>query len=114
LEKANPYETIEAYITGLKQQDEKIVSFISLQKLKWGPVLPQIDNVRITRMPLLPAEDLTEQIHLDVPIEIDWYLKNRGHQTCKDVIHLVRFSPQEGWRIDSTHFLKDNYLKIAK
>lgn len=114
LGRANPYEIIEAYITGMKQQDEKIVSLISLQRLKWTPILPKIDNVRITRMPLLPAEDLTEQIYLDVPIEIDWYLKNRGRQTFKDKIHLVRFSPQEGWRIDSMQFLKDNYLKKDK
>jgi hypothetical protein len=114
LGKSNPYEIIEAYIAGMKQQDKKIVSLISLQQLNWVNILSQIDNVRITRMPLLPAEDLTEQIYLDVPIEIDWYLKNRGRQTFNDNIHLVRFSPQEGWRIDSTQFLKANHFKIEK
>jgi hypothetical protein len=114
LGKANPYEVIEAYIAGIKQQDEKIVSGTSLQQLKWRPIFLQVDNVKITHMSLLPAEDLTEQISLDVPIGIDWCLKNRGRQTFNDEIHLVRFSPHESWRIDSIHFLKDNHIKIDK
>jgi hypothetical protein len=111
LEKANPYEVIEAYMMGLKQHDKNIVNSASLQKMKWKPILSQIDNVKISRMPLLPAEDLTEQISLDVPIEVDWILKNKGRQIFKDEIHLVRFSPYEGWKVDSIHLLKDNQMK---
>lgn len=111
---ANPYEVIEAFIVGLKQQDEKILSEVSSQQLKWKSLLGGIDNVKITSMSLLPAEDLTEQISLDVPIKIDWFIKNRGRQTFNDEIHLVRFSPYESWKIDSAHFLKDNHLKIDK
>ncbi|WML44988.1 hypothetical protein [Neobacillus sp. PS3-40] len=114
LGKANPYEVINAYIVGLKQQDNKISSRASLQKLHWKRIFNQIDNVKISRMPLLPAEDLTEQISLDVPIEIDWFLKTRGRQTFNGEIHLVRFSPYEGWKIDSIHFLKENNIKIGK
>lgn len=110
-EKANPYEIINAYIAGFIQQDSKIISTPSLQKIKWNPVLTKIDAVRISRLPMLPPEDLTEQISLDIPIEIDWYIKNRGRQTFNGQIHMVRFSPIEGWKIDSKQFLKDNYLQ---
>jgi hypothetical protein len=112
ISKANPYEVIEAYIAGLKQQDDKIVTSASLQKMEWEPILSQIENVKISRLPILPAEDLIEQISLDVPIEIDWYLKNKGRQSFKDEIHLVRFSPYERWRIDSSRFLKENHIKV--
>lgn len=110
-EKANPYEIINAYIAGFIQQDSKIISTPSLQKIKWKPVLTKIDAVRISRLPMLPPEDLTEQISLDIPIEIDWYIKNRGRQTFNGQIHMVRFSPIEGWKIDSKQFIKDNYLQ---
>jgi hypothetical protein len=110
LGKANPYEVITAYIAGLKQQDSRIPSLASLQRIKWKPILAQIDNVKISRMPLLPAEDLTEEINLDVPIEIDWYIKNKGRQIFKGEIHLVRFSPIDAWKVDSKRFLKENNL----
>ncbi|MDQ0197686.1 hypothetical protein [Neobacillus ginsengisoli] len=110
LAKANPYEVISAYIAGLKQQDARISSSASLQRIKWQPILAQIENVKISRMPLLPAEDLTEEINLDVPIDIDWYIKNKGRQTFKGEIHLVRFSPFDAWKVDSKQFLKENNL----
>lgn len=110
LNRANPYEVIEAYITGLKQQDKHIVEKTSLQKIKWKPILSQVENVKISRMPLLPPEDLTEQISFDVPIEVDWYLKNVGRHVFKGEIHLIRFAQCESWKIDSIRFLKANNL----
>ncbi len=73
--------------------------------------MARIENVRITRMPLLPAEDLTEEISIDIPIEMDWFIKNRGRQTFRGVIHVVRFSPMDGWKVDSQYFLRDNNLQ---
>lgn len=108
---ATPYEVIDAYIAGFKQQDERITSLISLQQLKWNPILMRVENVKISRMPLLPAEDLTSEISLDVPIEIDWYLKNRGRQLYRGNIHLIRFSTMDAWKVDSKLFLKENQLQ---
>lgn len=108
LAKATPYEVVEAYISGLKQQDQTILSLISMQTLKWRPFFSHIENVKITRMPLLPAEDLQEEINLDIPIEVDWYIKNKGKQTFQGEIHLVRFSSFEPWKVDSESFLKEN------
>lgn len=107
---ANPYEVVNAYVTGLKQQDAMITSKISLQRLKWKPILARIENVRISRMPLLPAEDLTEEISLDIPIEMDWYIKNKGQRVYKGEVHLIRFSPVDAWKVDSRNFLKENDL----
>lgn len=110
LMKANPYQVIEAYVMGIKQHDPLIVQKVSLQKRKWRKVFIKAENVKISRMPLLPAEDLTHLMCLDIPIEIDWYIKNVGRKVYKGEIHLVRFAPNEGWRIDSKRFLKENDL----
>lgn len=110
LSKASPYETVEAYIAGLKQQDAHISKLISVQKLNWKPIVGKIENVRITRMPILPAEDLKEEISMEVPIEIDWFIKNRGSHHYKGEIHLIRFSTMDAWKIDSDLFLKENDL----
>jgi hypothetical protein len=108
---ASPYETVEAFIAGLKQQDTYISKLISIQRLNWKPVLGKIENVRITRMPILPAEDLKHEISMDVPIEIDWFIKNRGRQHYRGEIHLIRFSTMDAWKVDSASFLKENDLK---
>ncbi len=110
LGKANPYEVINAYVVGFKQQDGWITSQASLQTIKWKPILAKVENIRISRMELLPPEDLTEEINLNVPIEIEWYIKNKGRQTFRGEIHLVRFSLIDGWKVDSQQFLEENNL----
>jgi hypothetical protein len=111
LGKANPYEVINAYVAGLKQQDALITSQASLQQIKWKPILAVIENIRISRMEFLPAEDLTNEISLDVPIDVDWYIKDRGRRSFRGDIHLIRFSPMDAWKVDSQDFLKENNLK---
>lgn len=109
---ANPYEVIQAFLEGLRQQDRVITSNASLQKIEWGPAFDQIKGVAIKRLPLLPPEDLTNEISLDIPIEIDWYLKNAGRQSFAGKIHLIRFSQYEGWKIDTLSLFKANYIRI--
>jgi hypothetical protein len=108
---ASPYETVEAFVAGLKQQDSYISKLISIQKLNWKPILGKIENVRITKMPMLPAEDLIHEISMDVSIEMDWFIKNRGQQHYRGEIHLIRFSTMDAWKVDSVSFLKENDLK---
>ncbi|MGG1674649.1 hypothetical protein ACIFOT_02750 [Neobacillus sp. NRS-1170] len=111
LGKANPYDVINAYIAGFKQQDKQITAEASLQNIKWKPILVKVENVRISRMEELPPEDLTEEISLDVPVVVDWFIKNRGSQSFNGNIHLIRFSPADAWKVDSEDFLKENSLK---
>ncbi|MED4225993.1 hypothetical protein [Neobacillus cucumis] len=110
LAKADPYQVINAYIAGYKQQDSHIVSSISLQKITWSPILNKVENVRISRLEMLPPEDLKEEIRLDVPLVIDWYIKDVGRQTFRGEIHLIRFSPVDAWKVDSKPFLQENHL----
>ncbi|WP_423407106.1 hypothetical protein AABM38_14680 [Heyndrickxia sp. MSNUG] len=114
LEQTDPYDLINAFIAGIKQQDPKIVSYISLQEQDWDTILPSIDNVRISRMEVLPHEDITDELSLSVPVEINWQIKGVGGRNFTGLIKLVRFMPNEQWKIDSVQFLKDNGMKATK
>ncbi|WP_040208614.1 hypothetical protein [Neobacillus jeddahensis] len=111
LNQANPYEIINAYISGFKQQDAAITGQSSLQKITWKPILKKVENVKISRMEQLPPEDLTEEISLAVPVVVDWYIEDRGRQTFRGAIHLVRFSPVDAWKVDSLDFVRKNNFR---
>lgn len=106
----DPYEVVSAYITGFKQQDEKIVSAVSIQKREWEDVLKRVENVAISNMPILPEEDLRDELSLTIPIEIEWYIEGTGRRVYSSEINIVRFSPKDAWKIDSDTFLQENRL----
>lgn len=114
LEQTDPYDLVNAYIAGIKQQDSKIIAFISLQELNWDRILPLIDNIRISRMEVLPAEDITDELTLTIPVEINWQLKGVGGRNFIGKINLVRFMPNEQWKIDSVQFLDENRINSGK
>lgn len=109
---ANPYEVVQAYIAGLKQQDERIMSLISLQPVKWKPIFEQIENVKLSRLPMLPAEDLMNAIHLDIPLDLEWHFKDLGVEHATATLHLIRFSPVDPWKVDSLLFFEKNHIPI--
>lgn len=108
LSTVNPYDLVNSYVAGFKQQDKSILKLTSLQKVKWERIISKVENVKISRVHMLPAEDLTDELYLSIPVEIDWYIENRGRNLYRGEIHLVRFSPLGSWKIDSNHFLKEN------
>lgn len=107
LSQADPYEVLKAFVAGFKQQDAHIVNQASLQKITWKPIVKKIENAEISRMELLPPEDLTDELALDVPVEISWSIKGRGWESFNGVIHMVRFSQVDGWKIDADTFLRE-------
>ncbi len=114
LEQTDPYDLVNAYIAGIKQQDPYIVSFISLQDLEWKKLLPRIENININRMEVLPAEDVGDQLTLTVPVEINWQIKGKGGRNFTGEILLVRFLGNEQWKVDSIRFLEDNKITVPK
>nr|WP_198317436.1 hypothetical protein [Cytobacillus praedii] len=108
----DPYEIIRAFIAGLKQQDAQIVSAVSLQKIKWKSLLENVENINLSRMLVMPIEDLTEELSLEIPIEVDMVIKDSGGRSFKGKINLVRFSPYSAWKIDSIQFLEDSQLVL--
>lgn len=112
LERTDPYDLVNAYIAGLKQQDRIIVSMISLQDLEWEKLLYKIENIRISRMEVLPAEDVGDQLSLTVPVEVNFQLKGIGGKTYNGEVNLVRFMPNEQWRVDSVKFFEENGIKL--
>ncbi|MBT2662473.1 hypothetical protein [Bacillus sp. ISL-45] len=113
LEQTDPYDLVNAYIAGLKQQDRDIVSLVSLQNLEWGKILYKIENIRISRMEVLPGEDVGDQISLTVPVEVNLQLKEIGGKTFTGEVLLVRFMPNEQWRVDSIKFFEEAGIKVS-
>ncbi|GLB61149.1 hypothetical protein [Cytobacillus sp. NCCP-133] len=107
---ANPYDAVSAFMAGLKQQDPKIVQPLSLQPFNWIKLMPAIENVRLVSMPVLPAEDLEEELTLEIPVEVVLFIKNSGRQHFRGSIQLVRFSPAGSWKVDNRRFLEENHL----
>jgi hypothetical protein len=107
---ADPYELVNSYVAGFKQQDKSILKLVSLQKIKWGPIISKVENVKISRVSILPAEDITDELYISVPIEIDWYIENKGRKYFRGEVHLIRFSPIGSWKVDSLHFLEGNHF----
>lgn len=114
LEQTDPYDLVNAYIAGIKQQDRYIVSLISLQDLEWETLLPKIENIRISRMEVLPAEDVGDQLTLTVPVELNLQLKGVGGRNFNGEVILVRFMPNEQWRVDSVNLFEENGIKLSK
>ncbi|WP_319005620.1 hypothetical protein [Mesobacillus subterraneus] len=114
LEQTDPYDLVNAYIAGLKQQDSDIVSLISLHVLEWENLLYKIENIRISRMEVLPAEDVGDQLSLSVPVEVNLQLKGTGGKNFLGKVHLVRYMPNEQWKVDSVKFFDDIGMKAGK
>ncbi|MFC7685298.1 hypothetical protein [Ureibacillus sp. GCM10028918] len=108
---ADPYELINAYLAGLKQQDARILSTISLQPIDWKEHIQSIENINLKHISLFPVEDLVTNISLQVPVEIEWVSINSEKKYFKGDIYLFRFSPADAWKIDSVRFLKDSRIK---
>ncbi|HWK24900.1 MAG TPA: hypothetical protein VNS08_17950 [Ureibacillus sp.] len=105
---AEPFELINAYVAGLKQQDPRILSTISLQQLDWKEYIQSIENINLKRISIFPVEETVNQISLQVPVEIEWINNNSEKKYFNGDIYLYRFSPSEAWKIDSIRFLKDS------
>lgn len=110
LQSADPYEVTSSFVAGFKEQDQFILSLLSLQKFNWKNILPSVENVSLGRMSELPVEDLEGELTLTVPVEIVWFLKNRGRSTFDGNVQLYRFSPGDAWKVDAKSFLEDNRL----
>lgn len=112
LAESNPYEVVSSYLSGLKQQDSRVVSLTSVQELNWEAILPEIENIMIKRMAVLPVEDLGDEMVLSVSVSLTVHLRGIGPRSFEGTIKLVRFSPFDGWKVDSQAFLKENKISF--
>jgi hypothetical protein len=110
----DPYEVINAFIAGVKEQDEDIVRLVSLQALEWKDILYKIEAVRISQITVLPVEDLMDEVHLTIPIKIDLYINGMGMKKFNGNIELIRFSQLDPWKIDSETFMRQNGINLKE
>lgn len=107
---ADPYDTVRYYVAGFKERDSHILAMLSTIQRNWKGILENVDGVKIIRLPMLPPEDLKEDLIAVVPVEIEWHIKGKGRHVAKTEIVCFRPSPYSPWKIDSVQFIKDNGL----
>lgn len=107
---SNPDAVVRAYIAGLKQHDAVILQAVSLQTFNAEKTFKQIENVKISRLgkKKVSADELVMQL----PIEVEWFIKDRGRKAVSGNITVVRFSPDGPWFVDHHHFMKKNGLRV--
>lgn len=108
---ANPYEVIQIFIAGLKEQDSFILSSVSMQTIKNSKAIKKIEAINLERMPVLPAEDHLNDLSIIVPVEIEMVVKNKGGKTFKGSILLGRFSHMDSWKVDALQFFQQIELE---
>ena len=105
LKSADPTELISAYIAGLKQRDELILSAISLQDIDWDSHTSSIINIKLNNMD--ETKEMQNKLIQKLHVDIEWINAQSNKEHFKGDIHLLRFSPLEPWKIDSERFLDD-------
>ncbi|WP_318508845.1 hypothetical protein [Bacillus sp. T3] len=110
----DPYEVVNAFFAGLKEKDKRIASVASLQPANWTEIIEKIDTVRISQMTVLPIDDAREELHLLIPIQIDWFLKGIGPKHFNGNIEVIRFSQGDPWKVSNLSFLEQNGLITTK
>ncbi|WP_254660772.1 hypothetical protein [Bacillus sp. FJAT-27225] len=104
----NPYDTVTYFIAGLKEQDKKIVSALSIKRTDWKPLFHHVENVKISKMPELPVENFQEELTISVPIVLEWQINGEGRVVKETEVTLFRASPANAWRIDTHSFIENN------
>ncbi|PLR81025.1 hypothetical protein CVD25_06900 [Bacillus canaveralius] len=105
---ASPLELINAYIAGFKEEDEKILNCIILEKRNYTPVFKKVENVNISQISVPAVNELQTDLFVSVPVEIEWYLREEGRVKFEGNINLIRYSPDGPWKVDSEKFLEEN------
>ncbi|MBS4199340.1 hypothetical protein KHA93_06710 [Bacillus sp. FJAT-49732] len=109
LNSVEPFDLIEAYVAGIKQKDKRIVSVISVQKLNWNKQFQHVDNIKARQIIVPPFKD--DQLYLNVPVDIEWIDEHSKRHIYKGSIYLIRFSPSNGWKVDSKQLVKDIFME---
>ncbi|PLR78381.1 hypothetical protein CU633_05205 [Bacillus sp. V3-13] len=105
---AGPSELIDAYAAGIKEEDEKILKNIILEKRNYIPIFKKVENVSISQMSAPTENEFQTDLFVSVPVKIEWYVKGEGRVKFKGEINLIRYSPEGPWKLDSEKLLKEN------
>ncbi|MCJ8006520.1 hypothetical protein ACFFF5_02645 [Lederbergia wuyishanensis] len=108
LNSAEPELLIQAYIAGIKQKDRRIVSTISVQKMNWEKQFQKVENIKPLQITTRPYGK--DELYLDIPIEVEWIDDHSKRHIFNGKIHLMRFSPTDGWKVDSKRFVKEIFI----
>jgi len=110
LHRIDPYELVHFFETALNYQDHPLLELTITEytnKSKLLTSLGKFTYFRISSLSYLPVEDLTGQLVLEIPAEVNYHTRKTG-KVKKDITFLVRRdSLVDRWKIDTQHFLKE-------
>lgn len=107
VEKANPYDLLSIHMAGIKQNDKNILMLTSVQQIEWEKIFQSVENVDLGQMHVLPPEDLEDELGMSVPVEVDFFIKNKGKRRFRGQIQMFRSMPYGQWSIDSEGLLTE-------
>lgn len=110
---ANPDKVISAFIAGLKQQDPFVVSSVSLREMSLKE-MSMIENANLASVNKKWKQQMDERWVLDIPVEVEWYIKNKGKKIYRGSIRVVRMSPMGPWKVDAVTFMEKNKFSKKK
>ncbi len=110
ISEAEPFELIEAFITGINQQDPHIIASVTLEQMNWEQQLQSVEGMKLVRMPTSDDNDQMKHFYLEVPVEVEWISNDFDKNHFKGNIHLFRSQPKDSWKIDGIRFLKDSQI----
>jgi hypothetical protein len=110
LNNVDPYELIHIFSIAVNNHDKQILERTVAKNKNRSQLIKVIRDLTyfgITNISLLPAEDINEQILIEVPVEVEFYKKNKGRD--KKVMHFIirRDSLIDRWYIDGQYLLKE-------
>ncbi|MFT4415790.1 hypothetical protein ACLM5H_18180 [Fredinandcohnia humi] len=110
LNELDPYELIKIFATAVNIHDKEILTHTIAKtetQLKLTTILNELTYLGITHMSFLPVEDLNEQILVEIPVEVEFNLANKG-KGKKDINFVIRRdSLIDRWYIDGQSFIKE-------
>ncbi|MDQ0273716.1 hypothetical protein [Cytobacillus purgationiresistens] len=104
---AEPKEVISAFIAGIKQQDPFIVSTVSISDMAVKN-MDMVENAKLVSIGKISKKQIADELVIDVPVEVDWFIKNKGKKMYRGKIRIARLSPSDPWKVESSSFMKAN------
>lgn len=106
----DPYELIQIFSTAVNLNDKQLFERTIAKNENQSQLTKMIRSFTyfgITHKSLLSVEEIDDQVLIEVPIEVEFYKKNKGK--LKKEMHLIirRDSLIDRWYIDSQYFLKE-------
>ncbi|WP_017755292.1 hypothetical protein [Calidifontibacillus oryziterrae] len=108
LDKINSHDTANVLFTALNNNDFNLIkSVVVIEKKDMGELLKLTNNVEGIRWRIDNVNDVgSELVSFSLPVEVKIHIKDKGLLRKNLELQVMRNSPFERWRIDSSSLLR--------